>query len=54
MIIDELRKLMYGFEVNKISLNVSKTNYMLFGNTRNMVSCSIYINNIEIGRFFCS
>ena len=29
-----------------------KTNYMLFGNNRNMVDCSIYINNIEIERVY--
>ena len=49
---EELRKINVWFKVNKLSLNVSKTNYMLFGNTRNMVDCGIYINNIEIDRVY--
>ena len=49
---EELRKINVWFMVNKLSLNVSKTNYMLFGNNRNMVDCSIYINNIEIERVY--
>ena len=49
---EELRKINVWFKVNKLSLNVSKTNYMLFGNTRNMVDCGIYINKIEIDRVY--
>ena len=40
---EELRKINVWFKVHKLSLNVSKTNDMLFGNTRNMVDCSIYV-----------
>ena len=44
---NELKKLDVWFRVNKLSLNVSKTNFMVFGNKKNE-ECKIYINDIEI------
>ena len=45
----ELKKLDVWFKVNKLSLNVSKTNYMVFSKnkcTRN--DCHVYINGVEL------
>ena len=45
----ELNKLDNWFAINKLSLNVTKTNFMLFGN-RNKSNCIISIKNKEIER----
>ena len=44
---NELNKLDLLFNVNKLSLNVSKTNCMVFGNEKNE-ECSILINGVKI------
>ena len=45
----ELKKLDAWFKVNKLSLNVSKTNYMVFGKTKGVSdNCHIYINDVEL------
>ena len=45
----ELKKLDTWFKVNKLSLNVSKTNYMIFGKgKRTLNDYHVYINNVEI------
>ena len=46
----ELSKLKNWFAVNMLSLNVSKTNYMLFSNSRCDRDISIHIANVEISR----
>ena len=46
---NELKKLDIWFKVNKLSLNVGKTNYMVFGKTGSVLSnCHIYINDVEL------
>ena len=45
---NELDKLNEWFAVNKLSLNLSKTNFMLFTNSRRDQNISISINNCEI------
>ena len=45
---NELDKLNEWFAVNKLSLNLSKTNFMLFTNCRRDQNVSISINNCEI------
>ena len=45
---NELDKLNEWFAVNKLSLNLSKTNFMLFTNSRKDQNVSISINNCEI------
>ena len=45
---NELDKLNEWFAVNKLSLNLSKTNFMLFTNIRRDQNVSIRINNCEI------
>ena len=45
----ELQKLDVWFKVNKLSLNVSKTNYMVFGKTKGVPdNCHININDVEL------
>ena len=45
---NELAKIDRWFKVNKLSLNVSKTNYMVFTNRRKNVKCPLKINGTEI------
>ena len=46
----ELNKLHVWLSVNKLSLNVDKTNYILFGNRKNIDNVCISINNSIITR----
>ena len=50
----ELDKLNSWFAVNKISLNVSKTNYMIFGNKKidKYMNIRVGINGISIDRVY--
>ena len=52
----ELYKLNSWFAVNKLSLNVSKTNYMIFGNKKidNDMNIRVGINGISIDRVYNS
>ena len=45
---NELDKLNEWFAVNKLSLNLSKTNFMLFTNCRREQNINISINNCEV------
>ena len=48
---NELKQLAVWFKVNKLSLNVSKTNYMVFGGKQpSNVETHIFINGVEIDR----
>ena len=47
---NELKKLKDWFAVNLLSLNVAKTNYMVFSKTNNVQHLKIEINNTEISR----
>lgn len=52
----ELVKYESWFKVNKLSLNVSKTNYMIFGNTNQSLSidvilCGVPITKVEVTKF---
>ncbi len=46
----ELECMSIWFKVNKLSLNVEKTNYMIFKNNANNVNHKISINGIDIKR----
>ena len=48
----ELKKLYTWFAVNKLSLNVSKTNFMVFGRKFLKTTCHVYINELEIDRVY--
>merc|ERR1719239_852182 len=48
----ELDKLNVWFAVNKLSLNVSKTNFILFGNRIHNEDVDITINNVNIDRVY--
>ena len=48
----ELDKLNVWFTVNKLSLNVSKTNFILFGNRKQNEDLDITINNVKIDRVY--
>ena len=48
----ELDKLNIWFAVNKLSLNVSKTNFILFGNRKYNGEVDIKINGINIERVY--
>ena len=52
MISNELLKLNVWFAVNKLSLNVNKTNYMLFSNCKINSDLIITINNVNIDRVY--
>ena len=43
-----LHKMCTWFAVNKLSLNVSKTSYMLFGNNNLSANIDITINGVNI------
>ena len=45
-----LDKMCTWFAVNKLSLNVSKTSYMLFGNNTLSANVDITINGVNIDR----
>ena len=47
---NELKKLEVWFSVNKLSLNVLKTNYMLFSKCKKTENMEIYMNNSGISR----
>ena len=53
-IIHIIRQAKLWFAVNKLSLNVSKTNYMIFGNEKmdNNMNISVRINGISIDRVY--
>ena len=47
----ELNKLVTWLNVNKLSLNIEKTHYMLFTNNKNLNTCkTVKINNISISK----
>ena len=48
----ELNKLNVWFAVNKLSINVSKTNFILFGNRKQNEDLDITINNVKIDRVY--
>ena len=48
---NELQKLSVWFRVNKLSLNLDKTNYILFGKRKVSPNFSIEIDNQSINRF---
>ena len=47
---EELRKLKLWFDCNKLSLNVSKTNFMLFGKCRSNTEVMLEIDGVAINR----
>ena len=50
LISQELHKLKDWFAVNKLSLNVSKTNFMVFSNSSKVENLEIKMNNTAIAR----
>ena len=50
----EMNKLYTWFNVNKLSLNIAKTNYMIFSNKKPISNVSVRINNVEIDRVNCT
>ena len=50
----ELKKLDVWFKLNKLSLNVKKTNYMLFGMRKPSQDCEIQISDCKLDRVFCA
>ena len=50
----EMNKLSTWFKTNSLSLNVSKTNCMLFGRSNQPDHHSVYIDNIVIERVNCN
>ena len=49
----EMNKLYTWFKVNKLSLNLSKTNFMIFGHTNAPCEYNISIHNIKIEQVNC-
>ena len=50
MINGGLEQLQTWFSVNRLSLNISKTNYMIFGNRRTTADICVTINKEKINR----
>ena len=50
----ELSKLNTWFKINKLSLNVKKTNYMFFSQRRVIPDCNIVIDQASISRVYCT
>ena len=50
---NELNMLHVWFNVNKLSLNISKTNYMMFSNRKSTQTFNISINGVNIRRVLC-
>ena len=50
MISQEMKKLYVWFALNKLSLNVAKTNFMVFSNTKRVENVNITINESVIER----
>ena len=50
----ELSKLYSWFNVNKLSLNITKTNFMIFSNQKRVLDISVKINNVSIERVECT
>ena len=48
----EFNMLYTWLSVNKLSINIKKTNYIVFSNTHENVACSIGINNIKLQRVY--
>ena len=48
----ELNKFHTWFAANKLSLNISKTNFMVFGKKHLKTDCNIYINDFKIERVY--
>ena len=48
----ELRKLHIWFSVNRLSLNIAKTNYMLFGNYCKIANIYIKVDNTILDRVY--
>lgn len=47
---DELKNLSIWFKVNKLSLNISKTNYMIFDSKGKEIDCTISIDGVNVER----
>ena len=52
LISNELDKLSIWFAINKLSLNVSKTNFMLFSNRHCHIDIKVTINNVHLKRVY--
>ena len=54
MINGGLEQLQTWFSVNRFSLNISKTNYMIFGNRRITADICVRIDKEKINRVNCT
>ena len=52
LISTELKKLQNWFTLNKLSLNVTKTNFMVFGKKISSRDCQVAINELKIDRVY--
>ena len=50
----ELNKLNTWFKVNKLSLNVSKTNFMIFVNSNRNCAYNVAIDSVDIEQVNCT
>ena len=51
---NELEKLCIWFAMNKLSLNVTKTNYMIFNKRKKVSNLSVKMNNCNINRVYAT
>lgn len=52
MVTSEINKLKIWFDLNKLSLNLDKTKFMLFGNRKTDTQVKVMINNVKIERVY--
>ena len=50
---NELNKIVYWLEINKLALNVKKTHYLIFANKKSPPSVQIYIKDEPLVSFTC-
>ena len=50
----ELENIFYWLNVNKLSLNIKKSNYMIFTHSKKTSDLNLVINNIPLQRVYCT
>ncbi len=47
-----MKKIQMWFDLNKLSINLDKTKFMLFGNRKTDTQVNVMINNVEMERVY--
>ena len=52
LVSQEMKKIQNWFAINKLSLNINKTNFMVFGNKFTNVDCNVFISEFKLKRVY--